>query len=50
LQAKIAKKCFAVAEANPIGHFVAAALIPVPAWLGVDLIDERLRALLPVRR
>jgi hypothetical protein len=35
---------------DPIGNFIAPALIPVLAWLGVYLIDARLRALLPVRR
>jgi hypothetical protein len=35
---------------DPIGNFVVPTLIPVLAWLGVYLIDERLRALLPVRR
>jgi hypothetical protein len=35
---------------DPIGNFVVPMLIPVLAWLGVYLIDERLRALLPVRR
>lgn len=35
---------------DPIGNFITPALIPVLAWLGVYLIDGRLRALLPVRR
>lgn len=35
---------------DPIGTFIMPTLIPVLAWLGVYLIDERLRALLPVRR
>jgi hypothetical protein len=35
---------------DPIGNFVVPTLIPVLAWLGAHLIDDRLRALLPVRR
>ncbi len=35
---------------DPIGTLVVPALIPVLAWLGVYLIDDRLRALIPLRR
>lgn len=35
---------------DPIGNFIVPTLIPVLAWLSVYLIDDRLRALLPIRR